>query len=252
MIRVYIDFDLRLNEEVVLTQNQQHYLKNVMRRKVGDEIFVFNEENGEWSGIFCEKSIKLVKKQREPEALTNRCLAVGLIKQQRLETIVEKITEIGVDRLFLLHTDRSNAREANLSRLTKIAIEATEQSGRIRRLSIEKPQKLRDFLAMGEITKAFLSPEIIGKTKTIEQMYSSKNRSKQEEKNRGKEATGREMSGCSSKSKKIECFIIGPEGGFSKEEIEMMNNLEAICLGKNILRTETASIIGAHLIVNLF
>ena len=50
--------------------------------------------------------------------------------------------------------------------------------------------------------------------------------------------------------KNIDCMIIGPEGGFSPDELKSLHNLERVSLGKNILRTETASIIAAYLLMS--
>ena len=158
MIRMYLNSLLASEKQISLNPMQQHYLKTVMRKKSGAELLVFNEQDGEWSAILQEKSVLVKKKLREPEERSKKYLAIGCIKQNRLETIVEKATEIGIDTIFLLQTDRSNSREANLNRLKSISIEATEQSGRIRPLVIEKPQQISKFL-QSNLKFAFLHPE---------------------------------------------------------------------------------------------
>ena len=280
MIRIYLSFLLSSDKEVFLNPMQQHYLKTVMRKKSGAELLVFNEQDGEWSAIFQKKSVLVKEKLREPEERSKKYLAIGCIKQNRLEIIVEKATEIGIDVIFLLQTARSNSREANLNRLKSISIEATEQSGRIRPLMIEKPQEIGKFLQIG-LRLAFLHPEISemeidlknkNELSTVECNISRASMNQGEEQGagittpKGKSYIGegtagrveaiaemmsneREVSRQKSQ-KEIDCLIIGPEGGFSPDELRLLDNLERISLGKNILRTETASIIAAYLLMS--
>ena len=397
MIRMYLNSLLASEKQISLNPMQQHYLKTVMRKKSGAELLVFNEQDGEWSAILQEKSVLVKKKLREPEERSKKYLAIGCIKQNRLETIVEKATEIGIDTIFLLQTDRSNSREANLNRLKSISIEATEQSGRIRPLVIEKPQQISKFL-QSNLKFAFLHPEkpeievylkskdksstieyngnqISDNCQRIEEVKSmietrdkseideidniddeSRRRSHQQQdveirnqeseanlemrshedevelnersyeskvvkesfigeriRNEASQAGERIASGAKGGAeshggegiasgakggaeshggegiasgvdqsagmtshggeritsgvkggaeshggegigqklqKNIDCMIIGPEGGFSPDELKSLHNLERVSLGKNILRTETASIIAAYLLMS--
>jgi 16S rRNA (uracil1498-N3)-methyltransferase len=127
--------------------------------------------------------------------------------------MVQKITELDVDRLVLLHADRSVVRwkpdrvERNLARLQRIADEALRQSRRVFRLTIEAPTMAADVLG------AYVLAEPGGRAVTV-----------------GDTAVA-----------------IGPEGGWS--EAELGAGGDRIDLGDTILRTETAAVAASTLCV---
>ncbi len=134
-------------------------------------------------------------------------------KGDRLDWLVQKVTELGVDRLSLLHAERSVVRwkpdrvQSQLVRLRRIADEACRQSRRVWRVEIDAPVEASTVLA------GFVVAEPGG---------------------RRLESTDRSVA-------------IGPEGGWSPEELDVAR--DRVSLGPNILRTETAAVAATALCV---
>jgi 16S rRNA (uracil1498-N3)-methyltransferase len=212
MIRIYCSQKIDENLYVNLDHKQHHYLYNVMRRKNGDAIIIFNQVDGEWSGVLESKRVLIKDKKRDRLPSANKSIAVGSIKKHRMEIIVEKTTELGIDNIYLLATDHTQEVFYNYERLRAISIEAAEQSGRICVPTIHKAQKIGDFLHKG-FELVVMSPS---ENVHIGQIHG--------------------------------CPMIGPEGGFSTREIDMLKNFPHVSLNKNILRAETAAIVAASLL----
>jgi 16S rRNA (uracil1498-N3)-methyltransferase len=137
--------------------------------------------------------------------------------------MIQKATELGVTKFLPIIFDRTVVRKINKVRLEKIVIEASEQSNRINVPTIEDAQNLNSFL----------------KKNSMDLIFTDLN-SNNEKINRSK------------LTDKPVCIIIGPEGDFSeseREEILSFNNVQAIKINENILRSETA-VISAISIVN--
>jgi 16S rRNA (uracil1498-N3)-methyltransferase len=204
MIRLWLT-DLRNPN---LNPKQAHYLFNVMRKKIGDEILVFNGE--EWLAKLGKNNVQLIKKVRDLEVCTKRSIAVACIKKHRLEWLVEKVTEIGVDNIYLLETDRSQKAQYSLERMQNIAIEAAEQSNRLTIPQIHPPQNLSVFLnSRSDLVLCY-------------------------------------QDGNASIDTHNPCCIVGPEGGWSERELVSMEQLPKLRLSDNILRAETAGIVATQ------
>jgi 16S rRNA (uracil1498-N3)-methyltransferase len=137
MIRLYLDEALSGDHPALrLSKEQSHYLLNVMRLKPGDSLAVFNGRDGEFEACMTAAApksagLQLGRRLRAYAPGPDLELIVALVKRDPLERIVEKATELGVRRIRLVVTRRTNAERTNLERLRKIAIEAAEQSGRL-------------------------------------------------------------------------------------------------------------------------
>jgi len=134
-IRLY--FSNKIQSDLVshLTQEQSHYIKDVMRLKKGDYLSVFNAQ-GEWSAIIenYEKEgarIKILKKVRDKDNEKNIWLAFSPIKQNPLNFMIQKGTELGVQKFIPILSERTIVKEINITRVKKIIVEASEQSNRI-------------------------------------------------------------------------------------------------------------------------
>ena len=134
-VRLY--FSNKIQSDLVshLTQEQSHYVKDVMRLKKGDYLSVFNEK-GEWNASIedYEKEgvrIKVLKKVRDKDNEKNIWLAFSPIKQNLLNLIIQKGTELGVQKFIPVLSERTNVKEINIKRIKKIIVEACEQSNRI-------------------------------------------------------------------------------------------------------------------------
>jgi len=226
-----------LNTGVIakVTEGDFEYLTKVMRKKVDDEIFVFNGIDGEWKAkiINIEKknlTLKILQNtanQMPPSSVT---LAFAPVKNVRIDFVAAKACEMGVGKFAPIITKHSVVDKINEERFLANIKEACEQCERNDFPQLLPIQKLEKFLAKengGEKililcdeshqgTKAsLLLPKILDAKKEI-------------------------------------VILIGPEGGFDTEEFAKMRaikNLYSMSLGERILRSDTA-IIAALALVN--
>lgn len=171
--------------------------------------------------------------QREPAL--HLTLGLALTQREKFEWTLQKVTEIGVSRIVPLVTRRSLVQQsaqvlAKIPRWQRIIQEAAEQSGRGIVPCLDQPTVLRDFLSLGrEVEIALIAWE--GETKRLisHAVYP------QDVKTRAG-------------------LLIGPEGGWENEEVEEAEQAGwlPVSLGRRILRTETAAIVAAALLVDRF
>ena len=206
-----------------LSEKQSHYTKNVMRLKAGDKISLFNSQDGEWDvkildqgKIFTE--FKVEKLSRTLSNEKNIWLAFSPIKKVPQDLMIQKTTELGVQKFIPLLCERSVVREINIKRTEKIITEACEQSNRITVPKIQELQMLDEFIKNFPEDGKIVFCDINSQSKDLYNKLSKKNPI---------------------------CILIGPEGDFSEEERQFITNYKnviSITLGKNILRAETAAI----------
>ena len=132
--------------------------------------------------------------------------------------MLQKTTELGIQKFVPLLCERSIVREINIERAEKIIIEASEQSNRISVPKILKIQKLENFLKTFPENGYLVFCDINSKSSNLKSILSNKNPA---------------------------CILIGPEGDFSENERQLIVDHKktiSISLAKNILRAETAAI----------
>jgi 16S rRNA (uracil1498-N3)-methyltransferase len=225
MIRLFTDQPLAQGGAVAPTREQAHYLTSVMRLAVGGELLLFNGVDGEWRARVAEVGKKgcmlAVQALRRPQSPgPDLDLVIALVKRGRLETIVEKAAELGARRVRLALTDRTNADRVNVARLTAIATEAAEQTGRLDVPDIAEPEKLARLLAAWPADRRLMFCDEAGDAPPALQALA-----------------GRPGAAWS--------ILIGPEGGFSPKEREAVRALPSavpVSLGPRILRADTAAI----------
>lgn len=238
---------LPLGEEVVELYNEEtiHQIKNVLRLKIGDTVCLFNEKNNQKDiGYQYLYSIKEINKKScilsfisKETVNVMHCkfeiiLCMSLIKSN-FEDIVRQSVEIGVNKIVPIISERSERKEINIERLQKISIEASEQSGRIDTVKIEKPCKINTFFDN-------LSKQELGK-KYENIIYHTKNFKLSVEKldlNLGllnKDSVNNNES-------LIIYVWVGPEGGWTDAEIEYFkaNRSHFKYLNTYILKASTA------------
>ena len=231
-IRIFYSESLSFNLISKLDKSQSHYLAKVMRIKVGESFSLFNK-SGEWKAKINEISkgiveFKVLKKLREKNNEKNIWLAFTPIKSNFFSFMIQKSTELGVNRFVPIITDRTIVRKINYQRIEKIIIEASEQSNRINVPKIEKVQNLNSFLEKYN-NKINI---IFGDLNTTNQSLDFKIK----------------------KEAKPICIILGPEGDFTESERNQILNfkgVQSLKINRNILRTETAAI-SALSILNYF
>jgi 16S rRNA (uracil1498-N3)-methyltransferase len=224
MIRLFVPQDLAPGYGVILTLDQSRYLTSVMRQAIGAEVALFNGRDGEWTATLTETgkrgSLLKVDEQVRPMALgPDLDLIIALVKRGRVETIVEKAAELGVRRVRLTVTRRTNVDFVKLGRLDAIAMEAAEQTGRLDVPTVEDPEKLADILDGWDPARKLVFCDEGGDALPAFQALA------------GSQAPA--------------AILIGPEGGFSPEERERLRSLPfvtPVSLGPRILRADTAAI----------
>lgn len=210
--------ELYADGSIVLDADVEHHLRKVLRLRDGERVGV-TDGAGRWliaAAVVDGAHLRLEPQTDlavEPAPAAPISLAVAMPKGDRLDWLVQKTTEVGVDRLVLLHTDRSVVRwkpdraPTQLARLERIADEACRQSRRVWRVRIEGPVDAATVLDRFSVA----------------------------------EPGGRRV------AKGDRAIAIGPEGGWSSEELEMA--ADQVSLGHNILRTETAAVVASTLCV---
>lgn len=209
------------------------YLTRVMRLKYGDEILVFNGIDGEFLAEISELNkrnlfVTINKKTAEIKQPSNITLAFALVKNVKNEFIATKATELGIAKLQPLIMQYSIVDKINEERFFFATKEASEQCERNDLVKIAKLQKLHDYLSGQNDNKLFI---LCDETLANSTIKASKTLSEIQNKNLHKD-------------KEIVIFV-GPEGGFSNDELKKfreLKNLHSISLGNTILRADTAII----------
>lgn len=203
-----------------LPEFEAHHALKVLRLKVGDDFLV---SNGVGTIFLCKvldvnrrdlvySAIeKKIESNEKPFKTTVACGVLG--SQSRMEWMVEKLTEIGVNEILFYHNTRSKKKTLNISRLNKTVVSALKQS-----------------------RKAFL-PEINewAFNDLIQLNYKLKLAAICDE---------NEYNHVSTFNDQESLMLIGPEGDFSSQEIELLleNDFKPCTLGNERLRSETAAI----------
>ena len=229
-VRIYFSENIKSDLVAHLKKEQSHYLKDVMRLKVGDMFSVFNSK-GEWRASIMnyEKQgvkIKILEKLRDNNSEQNIWLAFTPIKQNPLNFLIQKGTELGVQRFIPILSERTEVKDINIERIKKIIIESAEQSNRISVPEIFKLEKLKSFLTSFSHKGVLVFCDINCNQSDLKNILSKKD------------------------TDPI-CILIGPEGDFSENERKLIIGLEQsqpISLAKNILRTETAAVAAVTLV----
>lgn len=224
MIRLFAPHDLSVGAELALDEGQSRYLAAVMRAKPGDELRVFNGRDGEWRALVAAVgkravTLQIIDVARPQGAGPDLDLVVALVKRAPLETIVEKAAELGARRIRPVVTERTNADHTRVDRLQAIATEASEQTGRLDVPQVQEPVKLEKLIAAWEPERRLLFCDEAGDARPVLDV----------------------LAGASGPW----AILIGPEGGFSPREREMLRSLAfatAATLGPRILRADTAAI----------
>ena len=206
-----------------LSESQSHYTKNVMRLKPGDKISLFNSSSGEWDASILTHGkdlteFKVEKFSRPQEKENNLWLAFSPIKKIPQDMMLQKTTELGIQKFVPLLCERSVVREINIERAEKIITEASEQSNRISVPEILKIQNLENFIKNFPENGNLIFCDINCESSNLKNILSKKDPA---------------------------CILIGPEGDFSENERQLIVNNKktvSISLAKNILRAETAAI----------
>lgn len=222
--RLHVDGALADGLTVGLDHERAHYLRHVLRLERGDPVAVFNGRDGEWltriDGFgkgWC--SLAVQERLREQRNGPDLWLLFAPIKRGRIDSVAEKASELGVSRLWPVFTRHTDPHRVNLDRLRANAVEAAEQCERLTVPELVEPVPLERALAgWPEERVLFLCAESGGATPIAEAVRAH---------------AGRPAA-----------FLIGPEGGFAKSELDEIRNRPfavPVGLGPRVLRADTAA-----------
>lgn len=246
MPRIFIPNIPTKEKQISITGEKARYLTTVLRCKKGEELIVFDGEGNCLRTNILQADRKeviaevLERFACDTESPIKIILVQGLLKGQKMDMVIQKATELGVKEIIPVITERSQPRETRkVARWRKIAEEASRQSGRNMIPVVYEPKEFNQFLAQ------------------LDQLR----RNGETEKGRHREMNGfifweegglslkeavpkMSLSPLSRVTDLLIHLVIGPEGGFTKEEIAFAKEKGFIVttLGKRILRAETAAI----------
>lgn len=240
MDRFFVDkknINLENNTCIIEGEDVKHISK-VLRCRIGEELEVCDNNNNEY---ICEITnidknqveLNIVEKvdiQRESDLKIK--VYQGLPKGPKMEMILQKLTEVGVDEIILVQTKRTVVKvddkkeDKKLERWERIIYEAAKQSKRGKIPTLRGVLTFKEALADMKENDFNIAPYENEKTKSIKQAIKGVN------------------------INNIGIFV-GPEGGFEETEIEAIEDIggQSVSLGPRILRTETASLVASSIVL---
>lgn len=228
-IRLHVATPLSAGQALELSGKPAHYLQHVMRLAPGDSLAVFNARAGEWLALVTRSErnqcgLSVVEQLRPAIAEQGPWLAFASIRRAAVDLIVEKATELGVERLLPVVTQRTVVHGLSPVKLTVRAIEAAEQCGRLSIPLVDEPTSLAALTERWPDDRCLIVLDPSAHDAPLCSVLPV------QENSHGPKALG---------------FLIGPEGGWAREEIAALRALPGVrvaSLGPRILRSETAAI----------
>ena len=239
MDRFFVKQENLRGEEVVLEGQQAHQINNVLRKKAGEHIIVLDNLGAEYEielqTIGGKKVTGQIKEKRKAagEPAVEITLYQSLLSREKFEWVLQKCTEVGVKRFVPIETCRSIVRQESINankikRRQQIIQEAAEQSGRGKIPQLEQTVNFEEAITkLSGFDYKFMA-HVHGQGESLRQCLKS-----------------------SDKKIKSVALFIGPEGGFTENEVQNAkdNNIVLISLGRRVLRTETAAVVASSLIL---
>ncbi|MBN9287652.1 MAG: 16S rRNA (uracil(1498)-N(3))-methyltransferase [Gammaproteobacteria bacterium 39-13] len=233
--RIYYPHPLKTGELITLDEATSHYLQHVLRLKNEESVILFNGDQGEYTAKFFMEKKKVIVNILSYQEVTRSSplhihLGQGLARGDRMDFVMQKSTELGVDSITPLFTkhcavkldeQRSSKR---LQHWQNIAISAAEQSGRTNIPAISTPQTLTEWASLSFAgTSLIFDPQSTTRLKDLVPNTHIR-------------------------------IAVGPESGWDEHEVAFMEKQGfVICsLGPRILRTETAGITAISILQGLF
>ena len=225
--RLYVSRPFDAGIKIEISSESTHYLMNVLRTPLGAPVRIFNGCDGEWISKLCEppknkKSGALLfieTKHKEHRPCPDLWLYVAPIKKNHFDFVIQKATELGVRVIQPVLTAHTQIRDSNIARLRNIAIEAAEQSERLDVPEIREPVSFSKLIETWPHDRTPIVCAEFGNAIPVAKALN--------------EAMVRAG------------VWVGPEGGYTDSEMEVLHNLPDVCairLGPRILRADTAAL----------
>ena len=224
--RIFVNQTISSNLIIYIKNKQHHFLKNVLRVKINDKINIFDGKTGEWDASVSSINrdnivLRVIENINIFEPSPDIWLVFAPIKQHRMILAIQKATELGVSKLIPCFTDYTNNNKINTNNLYYNAIEAAEQCERLDIPKIEKTVNLNELLSEWPEDRILI--------------YCN-------EKIRNEKFIINKLSTQKKLNNKF-AVLIGPEGGFSDNENDLISSKKfviPVSLGKRVLRSDTA------------
>jgi 16S rRNA (uracil1498-N3)-methyltransferase len=227
--RLYYDAAITAGASLQLGTEQARYVGRVLRAKPGQQVSVFNGDDGEWLAEIesigkNDATLHIISSTSvATESPLDIHLVQGVSRGERMDFVMQKATELGVKRISPVLSDHGMVRLDGNRAIKRqghwqsIANSACEQCGRIRPPLVDAPIRLNDWFGRGPAktaTQLILRPD-----------------------------SGKPLASFAAAEKSL-CLLVGPEGGFSAREYEdaEVAGFSPVSLGPRILRTETAAV----------
>jgi len=226
--RIFQKTNLEVGQTIELDDKNFGHAIRVLRLKEGDPLTIFNGEGGEFLAKISQITKKTAFAQLTEllkiniESPLNIWLDQGISRGDKMDLTIQKATELGVKKIIPMFTERCGVKltgerlDKKLSHWQSVAISAAEQSGRTKIPEVVTAIDFRNFIENEKtLQKYILNPKSSTTTKSLK-----------------------------IDQKDPIVLAIGPEGGFSNQEIQIaeMHNFFSLSLGPRVLRTETAGI----------
>lgn len=225
--RFYYPVELKTGQILVLPEAIFRHAIQVLRLQLGEPLILFNGQGGEYLAELVDIGKRTANAQLQSftplsrESPLELSLVQALLKPDKMDFALQKAVELGIHAFQPLITQRSVVRtdkekiDKKLQHWQAVAISACEQSGRTQIPLIHPPQTLKQYLTTLTCTTDYL---ILAPGSQTDLRQASADRQKL-------------------------AVLIGPEGGFTDEELELglAAGMQGISLGQRILRAETAS-----------
>ena len=210
-----------------------NHIQNVYRLNIGDELRIIDGEYEYFTKIIeiskKEVAVKILEKKEDSYSLNvNIDVAMGILKNDKMNLAIQKLTEIGVNRIIPLKTERVVVKINEKKEKWDVVVrEALKQCRGIKFTEITPVKKLAE-IDYSKYDKIIFAYENSDESKSLSEIIE--------------------------KEDKNILYIIGPEGGITQEEVDFLKNSKAmeISLGKRILRAETAAIVVCGIIANFY
>lgn len=234
--RLFVDAPLSARAEVALDRDQANYLVNVLRLSKDDGVLLFNGRDGEWQAVLTstgKRSLSAAvgdRAREQPQPLDLHFLYAPL-KHARLDYTVQKAVEMGVSRLQPVLTKHTQVSRLNLDRMRANAIEAAQQCGVLTLPEIMEPVAFKTVAGSIDADRLLIFCDEDAEVKDPVAALMAK---------RPPHSPSLRLA-----------VIIGPEGGFSQDERDVLGKREntvRLSLGPRILRADTAAVAALALV----
>lgn len=227
-MRIFYYSEINVNDkDLIISDSEHHHLNKVLRKKINDKVYLTNG-----NGYLFEATInnintksthlKILNSKKESSMDYSLNIAIAPTKKiDKFELFLEKAIEIGVSSITPLICKYNERKSLNYTRLNKIAVSAMKQSLQTYLPKIEPIVNIKEYIESNQCKQKY-----IAHCKNFKKLHLSK----------------------IIKNRTNSSIIIGPEGGFTDDEINlaMDYNFIPVSLGNNRLRTETAGIVACQ------